>query len=282
MTPIPSISELRRVCQAPVAGAALRHDPVYRWGSIYLTRVALRLGLSANQVTVLSLALGLGAAGALLDLTPARLALAAILLQGYFLLDYVDGEVARFRRTAGLAGRFLEQVGANAVDPFILAALGFGVAEATGGAWPAALGVVGAISLPTFRSLAASVSAVILAVRLARGHRSFGEATPEPTDDVQPSAWGPFFRAILPVYARLRFPFFHPNFVLGASILAALDAVACALGAGVPCSWLEVTAFGVGTPVFVTWQVLNIVHLHIAEDRYRRAFVDEQPFREHV
>lgn len=282
MTPIPGIAELRTVCQAPVAGAALRHDRVYRWGSIYLTRVALQLGLSANQVTVLSLALGMGAAGALLQLTPGRLVLAAVLLQGYLVLDYVDGEVARFRRTAGLAGRFLEQVGANAVDPFILAALGSGVASATGAGWASALGVVGAVSLPTFRSLAASVSAVILAVRLARGHRAFGEATPEPTADLPPSAWARFFRGVYPVYARLRFPFFHPNFVLGASILAGVDAVCCALGVGVPASLLEVTAFGVGTPVFATWQVLNIVHLHVAEERYQRAFVDELPFREHV
>lgn len=301
---VPGIRELRTICQAPVVGAALRHDPLYRWGSIYLTSVALRVGLTANQVTVLSLALGLAGGFAFLDPSPSRLVLGAVLLQGYLVLDYVDGEVARFRRTAGLAGRFLEQVGANAVDPFIVAAMAVGAGEASGHRWPLVLGLVGAISLPTFRSLPASLSAVLLAVRLARNERGFGEATPEPGEGPTgegsaggvgtvggagpvaearaPSSWSRAIRAIYPVYAMLRFPFFHPNFVLGTSILAAVDAPLWYLGYGAPCLAAEVIVLGLGTPVFVVWQVLNVVYLNLAEERYRRAFVEDRPFREHV
>lgn len=299
---VPGIRELRTICQAPVVGAALRHDPLYRWGSIYLTSVALRVGLTANQVTVLSLALGLAGGFAFLDPSPSRLVLGAVLLQGYLVLDYVDGEVARFRRSAGLAGRFLEQVGANAVDPFIVAAMAVGVGGASGDRWPVVLGLVGALSLPTFRSLPASLSAVILAVRLARNERGFGEATPEPDAGPdgagpnggvgtvgagpgaagRPSSWTRVVRAAYPVYAALRFPFFHPNFVLGTSILAAVDAPLWYLGYGAPCLAAEVIVLGVGTPVFVVWQVLNVVYLNLAEERYRRAFVEDRPFREHV
>lgn len=318
---VPGIRELRTICQAPVVGAALRHDPLYRWGSVYLTSLALRVGLTANQVTVLSLALGLAGGFAFLDPSPSRLLLGAVLLQGYLVLDYVDGEVARFRRTAGLAGRFLEQVGANAVDPFVVAAMAVGVGGASGHRWPVVLGLLGALSLPTFRSLPASLSAVILAVRLARNERGFGEATPEPAagpigggvdggatpepaagpiggvDPVGdagpragsvgggvagPSSWTRAVRAIYPVYSALRFPFFHPNFVLGTSILAAVDAPLAWLGFGAPCLAVEVIVLGAGTPVFVVWQVLNVVYLNLAEERYRRAFVEDRPFREHV
>lgn len=287
MSAVPDTRELRRICQAPVVGAALRHDPLYRWGSIYLTSVALRVGLTANQVTVLSLALGLAGGLAFLEPSPLRLALGAVLLQAYLVLDYVDGEVARFRRTAGLAGRFLEQVGANAVDPFIVAAMAVGAGEASGHRWTLVLGLVGALSLPTFRSLPASLSAVLLAVRLARNERGFGEATPEPDAGSDggvpgPSSWTRVVRAVYPVYAALRFPFFHPNFVLGTSILAAVDAPLWYLGYGAPCLAAEVIVLGVGTPVFVVWQVLNVVYLNLAEERYRRAFVEDRPFREHV
>ena len=221
---LPPLSELRAVCQAPVRAAAHRHDPLYRAMSIHVTRVMVWLGVSAHAVTVVSLGLGLAAAGLLLEPTGPRLIGAMLCLQGYLLLDYVDGEVARWSRTASLGGRFLEQVGANAVDPFILAATGVGLALPAS----AYLGTIGAISQLIFRSLPAALVLVVVAVGLRRA----GEATPAPAPepapvpDRDPPGWS------YGLYRRFRFPFFHPNFVLLMSLACAADVLGSWAGRG--------------------------------------------------
>ncbi|MGZ4638756.1 MAG: DUF5941 domain-containing protein, partial [Actinomycetes bacterium] len=76
-----------------------------------LTPAALRLGLTPNQVTVLSFVLGLVAAGcfALGDAGSGVVAvLGAVLLQLSLVVDCVDGEVARFTRTFTPLGAWLD------------------------------------------------------------------------------------------------------------------------------------------------------------------------------
>ena len=82
----------------------------YRWLSAYLTKLFLYLPLSPNHITLLAVAVAL--AGALL-LVPgnAQYTLGgALLFQLYFLLDCVDGSVARYRGLSSLSGRYLDGV----------------------------------------------------------------------------------------------------------------------------------------------------------------------------
>lgn len=99
---------------------------LFRPLSLYLTYLALRLGLTANQVTVLQTLFGL--AGSLCLAFPASApAIAGIfLLQFGFLLDNVDGEVARFRRQVSVTGKFLDTVGHEFVVTSMYFALGVG------------------------------------------------------------------------------------------------------------------------------------------------------------
>src|SRR5574341_1269012 len=92
--------------------------------SLYVTYLALRLELTANQVTVLQTLAGL--AGAALLAIPANvMAIAGIfLLQFGFVLDNVDGEVARFRRQVSITGKFLDTIGHELVVPSIYFGLG--------------------------------------------------------------------------------------------------------------------------------------------------------------
>lgn len=94
--------------------------------SLYVTYFALRLGLTANHVTVLQTLAGV--AGAVLLAFPAPLMrlLGVLLLQFGFVLDNVDGEVARFCKQVSVTGKFLDVVGHEIVIPFMFFGLGIG------------------------------------------------------------------------------------------------------------------------------------------------------------
>jgi phosphatidylglycerophosphate synthase len=107
---VESIAELRRICQAD----KLRHSRgltrLNRSVSIYGTFVALAIGLSANTLTAISIAAGLGSAILLaLPDYPANVGGLASLYLSFF-LDQVDGEVARYHRRPTLAGTYLDEL----------------------------------------------------------------------------------------------------------------------------------------------------------------------------
>jgi len=129
-----SIRELRAICQET------RDDVLYQrsWFdrnvtrriSIYFTRPFLALGLSANQATAVDLLIGL-AAGALLAFPNPAYWLGGILLfYLYFVFDCVDGEIARYRKTASPVGSFLDGGLGMLMWPYVLACMTFGISSA--------------------------------------------------------------------------------------------------------------------------------------------------------
>lgn len=68
---------------------------IYRPISSYVTRAYAALGLSANAATIHSLVAAVAASGAVLWPGGVTYFLAAVGLQAYFILDHVDGELAR-------------------------------------------------------------------------------------------------------------------------------------------------------------------------------------------
>ncbi len=81
---------------------------VIRKASKPVTRLALRLGWSPNTITLVSLAIGLAAAGAFAVGSWWALVLGAVLLQGSIVVDCVDGEVARATRRFSALGAWLD------------------------------------------------------------------------------------------------------------------------------------------------------------------------------
>jgi len=282
--PVPDTAELRRICQDPVRGATtLRHDPLYRALSIHVTRIALGLRLTANQVSLLSVVAGLIAAVALAQLTIPRLAVAVAGLQVFLLLDYVDGEVARYRRMASAEGRFFEQVCGNVVDPLLLLGLSYGVFRWTESPVWLALGVAAALATVYFRMVPVLINATLTNVYMGARDRGFGEATPEPEPEPRPeTAWARRLRRIHPVYARFRFPYFHPNLLLILTLVAVADVIGLARFDTPAAAMITVAFYAVTTPVYAVWQVANVIHLRIVERRYRDLYVHGRSFVEHV
>lgn len=141
MSDRPSLAELRsRVHKA-------RHREIGNWlarrvarpSAVYGTWAAVRLGLSAHQVTLASLVAGLLGAATIATGSRTGFVAGVGLLHLAFWLDHVDGQVARWRRSASLDGVYLDYLMHHAGALALGFALGHGLAVRTGNpAWSAA------------------------------------------------------------------------------------------------------------------------------------------------
>lgn len=122
-----NIQELKKICHAQTEGESWYIRTVVRGMSIYLTRIFLLTPLSANQISVIVMICGatsglfLAAGGYLFR------AMGAFLLQLFFVLDCVDGEVARYRKTTSLKGVYLDYVTNDILYVAMFLGLGFGL-----------------------------------------------------------------------------------------------------------------------------------------------------------
>jgi phosphatidylglycerophosphate synthase len=144
--PVPPLRELEAICGGEGRDPALERNfrsvyakPIRRI-SIRFTWLLLHTRLSANQVTVLAILIGI--AGALLlawsDFWP--LVIGLVLLQLSFVLDYSDGEIARYQatqrgETTGAAGAYLDWIGHYYVPATMTAALAYGAFKVSGHDW---------------------------------------------------------------------------------------------------------------------------------------------------
>lgn len=106
--------------------------PLTRHLSYPLTLLLARLPVTPNQITALSLALGLGAAWCLsLGNAEASLWAAAMLIASYT-FDNCDGEIARLKNLSSDWGAQFDDLADWLVDGAFFTGLGFGVAQARG------------------------------------------------------------------------------------------------------------------------------------------------------
>jgi len=130
-----SISRLREICQYTRYDKFNQSDwldrNIFRKVSIYLTRFFIKLGISPNRLTLLSLLPGT-AAGALFAFPQAEYWLVAwSLLFIYEILDCCDGEVARYQGSVSLIGEHNDSIiGIAFIYPFLLACMYFGIYRA--------------------------------------------------------------------------------------------------------------------------------------------------------
>ncbi|MGH7730635.1 MAG: CDP-alcohol phosphatidyltransferase family protein [Candidatus Eiseniibacteriota bacterium] len=109
---VPDVATLREICHRGKLEKDRRSWYAASRGlAIYITWLLLHTRVTANQVTLMTVSLAL--IGAILLATPpAWFALCgACTLLAYHLLDKVDGDVARYRRTFSIVGVYLDEVG---------------------------------------------------------------------------------------------------------------------------------------------------------------------------
>jgi phosphatidylglycerophosphate synthase len=154
--PVPDLGTLRSICQ----GEKVRLDrrPWYvasRRVSLVVTWVLLHTPVSANQVTVVSLALTVLSPFLLALPAPGLALTGALALVVHYFLDKVDGEIARYRKVYSLAGVYMDELSHTFAYAGIFAGTGLHLAwrAATPGAAIEVLGfaMAGAIAMVMIR-----------------------------------------------------------------------------------------------------------------------------------
>jgi Family of unknown function (DUF5941)/CDP-alcohol phosphatidyltransferase len=103
--------------------------------SKYIARWAAHRGLTPNQVTLISLAVGLVAAAAFATGGRAGLVAGAILLQVAFTLDCVDGQLARYTRTFSKLGAWLDSIFDRGKEYLVFTGLAIGASRTGDPVW---------------------------------------------------------------------------------------------------------------------------------------------------
>jgi len=134
------LSELQRRCQKP------EHPRVGNWmarrlsrpAAVRITRVVAPWGVSAGAATLAAWACGIAGAAAFGWGTVWGWLLGAAMLQLWYLLDHVDGQLARLRRTASLDGAELDYLMHHTINLLVPIGVGCGLFARTGEPlWPA-------------------------------------------------------------------------------------------------------------------------------------------------
>ena len=134
MSARPTLAELRAKAHKE------RHREIGNWlarrvgrpAAIYGTWLAVRLGVSANQVTSLALTVNLLAAIGIGSGTRWGFVVGVALLHLGFWLDHVDGQVARFLATSSLDGVYFDYMMHHAAGLGLGFALGHGLTRHSG------------------------------------------------------------------------------------------------------------------------------------------------------
>ncbi|MCR3921775.1 MAG: hypothetical protein NUK65_04545 [Firmicutes bacterium] len=96
-----TISEYRKLCQKNESENYLLDKLIFRKISIFITILFIKLKITSNQATFLSLLAALASLYFLAFNTRFALITAAFLIFSYYMLDHVDGELARFAIQTG-------------------------------------------------------------------------------------------------------------------------------------------------------------------------------------
>jgi phosphatidylglycerophosphate synthase len=127
-----SYQEIRRLCLKPDEAEKpwyARH--ITHTFSTRLIWLLQELPLSANSLSLFSLLVALSAIPFLADLSPNSMLIGALLIEGYYVLDAVDGQWARLKGQKSLTGAFFDYLINLVIQPPILFAIGYGVFRAS-------------------------------------------------------------------------------------------------------------------------------------------------------
>jgi len=98
-----------------------------RPAALHVTRLVVPLGMSANHATIGAMLAALGAVIAFGFGTSLGWVVGALLLPLWYLFDHVDGQLARWHRTASLDGTTVDYLMHHSVNMLLPIGLGFGL-----------------------------------------------------------------------------------------------------------------------------------------------------------
>jgi phosphatidylglycerophosphate synthase len=107
-----SLKQLRKICQKPnykkVGNWMARN--IVRDAALPFTWLFLHTPITANQVTAVSIVVIIIAAWFFACGTVVTFFIGAVLLQFWYLLDHIDGQIARYRKQESITGVFMDYI----------------------------------------------------------------------------------------------------------------------------------------------------------------------------
>jgi len=164
------VAQLRQVCQKGLGEIFFFSQYVYRPLTLHITRAYAWFGIGPSACTIHSQLVALVAIIVLAVPSPVSFLIAAICLQVYFILDHVDGELARLYAHMGLrplrpGGEYLDFWVHFHTANVAFATLGLGLSLSSGSPLWGVLGILGCNILGNFPKLALSRTLVAMSLR---------------------------------------------------------------------------------------------------------------------
>jgi len=118
-----SIKELRKICQKHVDYGTFGEE-LFNKFSIYLTKLLLFTSISSNQVTIIGEIIGLIGIFFITSTNFIIVIGGYLLILFYYLTDFCDGEVSRYKHQSSLKGGYLDAIGHIIIYPLMFIAIG--------------------------------------------------------------------------------------------------------------------------------------------------------------
>ncbi|NLZ92644.1 MAG: hypothetical protein GX922_01310 [Firmicutes bacterium] len=165
-----SIQTYRQLCQKNDAENYLLDKLIFRKISIFITILFIKVGITANQTTFLSLVASLASLYFLTFNTRTALIIAAGLIFSYYILDHVDGELARYAVQTGkskpnVKGHYFDVLVHRYSSNLMVFFMSLGIYNQYGYKWAVLLGFLGCIGISSFPNV---VAAQVIAGKIAR------------------------------------------------------------------------------------------------------------------
>jgi phosphatidylglycerophosphate synthase len=212
-----SISQLRAMCQAQRRANDTWHGiHIARPLSIYITALFLRAGISANQATYIFLLSGIIGSLFLVLSSPWMFVAGMLVMQLWYILDHVDGEIARYRSQTSLTGVYLDKVSHYISHPFIFLCIGIGLYNSYGSVLLLTASFVAGYSITMINAIDDVLnSALYHAITFSRKKSAPTEAAHAANGNAAPNVFKKAFSAL---HSLCTFPSVM-NLLLAASII---------------------------------------------------------------
>jgi phosphatidylglycerophosphate synthase len=156
-----NIEKYRLLCQKNEKENYLLDKLIFRKLSIYITILFIKLGIRPNQATMLSLVASLGSLYFLMFNTTQMLLTAAFFIFSYYMLDHVDGELARYYTQTGkmqpsLRGHYFDVLVHRYSSNLMVFFLGIGIFNLYGYELAILLGFIACIGISSFPNVIAA------------------------------------------------------------------------------------------------------------------------------
>lgn len=164
------VERYKKLCQKNEDENYILDKYIFRKISIYFTIVFIKLGITANLTTFLSLLASLASLYFLMFNSTAAMIIAAVLIFSYYMLDHVDGELARYyitsgRQKASRSGQYFDLLVHRYSGNLMAFFMGVSVYRLFGYECAILLGFIASVTLSSFPNL---VAAHVLSGKIAR------------------------------------------------------------------------------------------------------------------